>query len=134
VPHGRRPRSRQVSNLHTQVLEAALYNLYWVWSMVALILFGNLAEAQRVMQNTTDQVTGQERLARKVVFKVFSDLASDPERHIELFLHSTFLYEAQKLTTDFSLTKRLLSFLRRRDLLPPENCHLWELRLRDTHT
>lgn len=129
MPRGKRPRSGYMPNLRTQVLEAALYNLYWVWSMVALILFGSPAEAQRIIQNTTVQVTGQERLARKVVLKVFTDLAADPERHLDLFLRSAFIYEMQKLPTDFSLTKKLLLCLRRQNLLSPENCLLWERRL-----
>ncbi|MDI6907790.1 MAG: hypothetical protein QMC81_09965 [Thermoanaerobacterales bacterium] len=131
MQRSKKPFNRRAQNLRNQVLEAALYNLYWVWSLVALILFGNPAEAQRIIQNTTVQVTGQEHLARKVVLKIFTDLATDPERHLDLFLRSAFVYEMQTPATDFSLTKKLLLCLRRQNLLSPEYCHLWEQRLQN---
>lgn len=116
---------------YTGVLEASLYNLYWVWSVVALIIFGNLAEAQRTMQDTARHITGQERLARKVIMKIFTDLAVEPEHNLELLLRSTFIYELQQPGKDFSLTKKLILCLRRQHLLPPEECTRWEKRLSD---
>lgn len=109
-------------------LETTIYNVYWVWSMVAYIILGNLQEAHQLMQDTALKMTEQERLARKSVMKVFSDITRDPEDHVDLFLESAFCYEAGH-DPSFSLTRKLLHNLQRRHLLPDDQCARWERRL-----
>lgn len=109
-------------------LETSIYNVYWVWSMVAYIILGNLKEAHQLMQNTALKMTEQERLARKSVMKVFTDITRDPSNHVDLFLESAYCFEAGH-DPSFGLTRKLLNNLRRRKLLPAEQCDQWERRL-----
>lgn len=113
-------------------LETSIYNVYWVWSMVAYIVFGDLKEAHRLMQNTTTKITEQERMARKSVMKVFTHITEDPRNNVDLFLESAYCFEAAR-DRSFALTRKLIASLRSRNLLPPDQCDQWEKRLLETY-
>lgn len=109
-------------------LETSIYNVYWVWSMVAYIILGNLREAHQLMRDTALKMTKQERLARKSVMKVFTDITRDPVNHVDLFLESAYCFEAGH-DRGFGMTRKLLHNLRRRRLLPTAQCDRWQHRL-----
>lgn len=128
----KRKAGRSLCDKRMAALETSVYNVYWVWSMVAYIVFGDLKEAQRLMQNTTNQITDQERMARKSVMKVFTHITEDPCNNVDLFLESAYCFESAR-DRSFTLTRKLIASLRRRDLLPPDQCDQWEKRLLETY-
>ncbi|MBO8127619.1 MAG: hypothetical protein H0Z39_00250 [Peptococcaceae bacterium] len=117
-------------DISQEILETLIYHIYWVWSMVAYITYGNLDKAHRIMHQSAFKVTGHERMARKVVLKVFSDIALAPEKHLEDFISSAYRYEiSRQETPDFSLTRKLVTMLRRAGLMSPERISVWETKL-----
>lgn len=127
----KRKRYRPIpAGLTRELLETSIYNVYWVWSMVAFVLFGSMEEAQRIMQQTALKLTGHEKMARKTVMKVFTDIAADPGRHVETLLQSSYYYEQDKGKREFLLTRKLLHNLREREMLTPGEYQRWEEKLK----
>lgn len=105
--------------------EEAIYQIYWRWSMIAYIMAGSLAEAQRLMFDNTE-IEGGTRRSRKMVFKAFSEIGRDPEKSLDQFIKHSFYHECEAECPTYKQTSMLLENLFRRNMISEKIYSHWK--------
>lgn len=103
----------------------AIYQIYWHWSMIACIMAGSLAEAQKLMFNNTE-FDGEARRSRKMIFKAFSEIGRDPEKSLDQFIKLSFYHECEAERPTYKQTGMLLENLLRRNMISEKTYSHWK--------
>ncbi|WP_066634652.1 hypothetical protein [Desulfolucanica intricata] len=119
--NGKIPRSEM-----QKYIEENIYNIYWRWSIITYILFNDPVQAQEVMNTTVNKIDGYEKTARKVILKIFTEIAVNPSEQIKRFIQYSIRQETiSEQNTNYKQTKQLLKHLQERKMISETEYEDW---------